>query len=111
MKHTPLVQKLFEIAKNHGWSYPLGRAYYATNRTYNGGLGRYASFYDRSDGSTDYRLGAQIKCMRDCRVDTAKRWIAHVRNGGSLKSMNRSVIEESKRRKDYGFEYQQRNQR
>lgn len=113
MKTTPLVTKLAKLAEERGLSYPLGRAYYAVNRTYNGGLGRYfePSYFDPNNGlpaDFDVRLNAQITCMRTMRADTAERWINHVRKGGSLKSMSRTAREESERRRTEHLRHVQR---
>jgi hypothetical protein len=74
----PKVEALIEIAEKAGLDHAVGRACYAMNRSMNGGMkGR-----------------EMLEVMTSARVETARRWAAHYRSGGSLKVISRSKEEE-----------------
>lgn len=79
------LAQLRTIAQDAGMSFALGRAAYCKNRATN------ASFW-----STPYRANALpfwVGKMRAIRPSTARRWQAHVLQGGSIKALRHSIVQ------------------
>jgi hypothetical protein len=72
-KMTPLLARLYALARRHRLSFPLGRAAAAVNRHYNDGV-------DKTDRG-------EVALMKSFQSSTALRWETHWDSGGSLKRL------------------------
>lgn len=89
---TALTRTFFDVCKRLGLSCPMGRALYATNRVYNGGIHSPV----HAEGGFD-SPGVE-KFLRSIRYATARRWLHHWNTGGSLKGLCWTVEARSRRR-------------
>ena len=85
---TPTFHRLYRLAKENNLTCPMGRAVAQTSRHQNDG---YSGFPDSEE----------VVLMKRFRLSTVKRWLAHVKSGGSIKAL-RYTHEEwlAKRRKN-----------
>ena len=74
---TTGLQTYYDIALDAKLPNPLGRAIYAWNQHING----------RDWNRTEFTILEPIDHMRRARPETAKRWLKHWREGGSLKHL------------------------
>ena len=97
-KVTDHIDKYYQLALQDGLDCPLGRAIAAENRwqmgwLWDGGLNPVPS----------------LVVLRRFRLSTAKRWLAHWRSGGHIRSLRHTQLEwnirqrgiDKKRRDDY----------
>lgn len=86
-------QEFFDIAKANHLSYPKGRALYACNRLQNG-------WPRTKDGMSQED---PLNVLAKTKESTAKRWIKHWNNGGSIKILSYPTAEayNKERRKIY----------
>ena len=75
-KMTPLLAKMYDLAKRVNLSFPLGRAAAMVNRFYNDGRGNL--------GWTEEEW---IAHMRTFQISTARKWRDHWLGNGSLKKL------------------------
>jgi hypothetical protein len=90
---TPLLRRLYRLAKNARLRYPLGRSCAMLNRHYNDGFGA---------GCTD---DAEVEYMRRMQPSTATRWARHWLAGGAMKNGLRTRAEQAAYRADYWKRY------
>jgi len=93
-------------ARDHNMSCPEGRALVVCNRIQNGGWwyctddrgGAYRTSYAQGHTPTFQEMLAK---MRSIRPATAKKWLKHWRNGGSIKTLRTNAEQNAWRRKIY----------
>ncbi len=83
-KMTPMLHRLHKLAKRHHLPNALGRAIYVLNRHYNAGPVGWGG------DPGPHREADEIKFMRTIKPETAKRWLLHWSNDGSLKALKYS---------------------
>lgn len=81
--YTVTLVEMHTIARDAGMSFALGRAAYLKSRMQNHGH-RVVGYYRNR---VDFTL-ACIAFMRKARATTAKRWQAHILQGGSVRAIS-----------------------
>lgn len=107
MAHRQPLPKYFllftQLAVDAHLSHPTGRAWYACNRAANEAT-RHTHLVYREEFPLfpdPIRNVALLRMLR-CRPETARRWQRHMHRGGSVKSLQRTYLEElARRRADY----------
>ena len=103
-KMTPLIRRLHSLAKKHHLPNALGRAIVLANRHYNDGWGYTGVAFSFPGKHRD-----EVHFMRQVRPETARRWLLHWSQGGSIKLISMSQEEWLAKRREYDAERRERS--